>query len=209
MKELAGMIRTLKDFVEHKANAKLKEDEPILAWIIEYVGILITRNKVGSDGKTAYQRLKGKRATSQVCSIGEKVLYMPVKKSGARLNKLVPRFKYGVWLGISPRTSESLAGTPDGAFRTRVVRRLEESKRWDAEAIENIKGTPWDPCSQEEAQTFIDENPQMPTEIPDPPEVEIKVRRMKIKKDDVRRFGYTQGCAGCVAIAARETPSRS
>ena len=117
VKELAGMVRTPKDHVEAKTNMQLKGDQPTLAWIIDYAGILITRMRVGTDGKTAYQRLKGKKATNQVTAIGEKVLYMSNKKSGSRLNKLEPKFKYGIWLGVSPATSEAVVGTADGVYR--------------------------------------------------------------------------------------------
>lgn len=72
VKELAGMIRTLKDSVEEKANIKLKEFSTLLTWIVDYAGTLITRTKIGSDGETAYQRLKGKKPTNQIAAIGEK-----------------------------------------------------------------------------------------------------------------------------------------
>ena len=205
VKELAGMVRTLKDHVEAKTNMQLKGDQPILAWIIDYAGILITRMKVGTDGKTAYQRLKWKKATNQVTAICEKVLYMPNKKSGSRLNKLEPKFKYGILLGVSPATSESLVGTADGVYRARVVRRLEEAARWDVEFMQKIRGTPWDPSMGEKVDVAIEENPAAPQEIPEVPPVEVQVRRMKVTKEDIRRFGYTPGCPGCTAIAGRKS----
>ena len=121
MKELASMIRTFKDMVEEKAKIKLNDAGVLLAWIINHAGIAITRCKVGSDGKTAYQRLKRKSPTNQATAIGEKVLYMPVKKNNARLHKMEAKFKYGIWLRISHGSSESLIGTPDGVLRSRVV----------------------------------------------------------------------------------------
>ena len=60
MKELAGMVRTMKDMVEERAIIKLKDYSMLLTWIFDYVSIAITRGKVGSDGKTAYKRLKEK-----------------------------------------------------------------------------------------------------------------------------------------------------
>ena len=158
VKELAGMIRTLKDMVEEKAKIKLNDAGVLLAWIIDYAGTAITRCKVGSDGKTAYQRLKGKSPTNQVTAIGEKVLYMPVKKNNARLNKMEAKFKYGIWLGVSHGSFESLIGTPDGVFRSRVVRRLAPDGRWDADLIMKIKGMPWGPEVGEAAFNEIDGN---------------------------------------------------
>ena len=114
VKGMAGMIRTLKGAVEAKIGEQLKEDDAMILWIIDYAGTLITRSKVDADGRSAYQRLKGKSPTNQITAIGEKVLYMPVKKGGERMNKLAPRFKYGVWLGVSGRTSESPVGSSEG-----------------------------------------------------------------------------------------------
>ena len=197
VKEMAGMVRTLKDYVEAKMQEPLKEDDAMLLWIIDYAGTVITRSKIGPDGRTAYQRLKGKSPSNQVTAIGEKVLYMPVKKSGTRLNKLAPKFKCGIWLGISARTSESIIGTSEGVFRARVVRRLVPSLRWDAGMIKAIKGTPWDPISSEKLSVNMEENAEQPKDAPAPPEAEMKFpRRLKITKDDIRRFGYTPGCQG-------------
>ena len=162
VKESARMIRTLKDQVEGKIGEQLREDEVLMTWIVDYAGMLITRVKKGSDGKTAYQRLKGKSPGKQVAMIGERVLYMPIRKSSSRLNKLEPKFKYGIWLGVSGRTSESLIGASDGVFKARVVRRLEESKRWSAEYIRAIKGTPWDPAKGENVEVNLEENPGKP-----------------------------------------------
>ena len=44
-------------------------------WRVEYAGCLLTRLAVGEDGKTAYERLKGKRWREEMAEFGEKVLY--------------------------------------------------------------------------------------------------------------------------------------
>ena len=182
---MSGMIRTLKDHVEDKIGETLTETDAMLLWIIDYAGTLITRSKIGTDGRTAYQRLKGKSPSNQVAVIGEKVLYMPVKKGGKRMNKLAPKFKYGIWLGISNMTSESIVGTSGGIFTARAVWRLEASRRWDAEMIKSTVGTPWDPMSSEKLSVHIDDNPEKPDEVPPQPDDEVKVRAMKVTKEDI------------------------
>ena len=72
--------------------------------------------------------------------------------------------------------------------------------------IKAIKGTPWDPISSEKLSVNMGENAEQPKDVPAPPEVGMKFpRRLKITKEDIRRFGYTPGCQGCIAIAARKT----
>ncbi len=107
IKSLEGMIRTTKDHIETKMKEKIAKDSPLFAWIVEAVGTMITRYRIGQDGKTPYQRLKGKKPSNVLVPIGEKVLYLPLKQPG-RMNKLAPKFKYGIYVGVNPRTSESL-----------------------------------------------------------------------------------------------------
>ena len=57
-------------------------------------------NKVGKDGRTAYERIKGKRSSVQLVPFGERVLYLPLKPKGTRANKMDPKFRYGIWVGI-------------------------------------------------------------------------------------------------------------
>ena len=38
------------------------------------------------------------------------------------------------------------------------------------------------------------------------PEVGVEVRKMKVTKEDINKFGYTAGCPGCASIKARKSP---
>jgi hypothetical protein len=143
IKSLEGMIRTIKDYIETKMQEKLEKDSPMFAWIIEAVGTLITRYRTGEDGKTPYQRLKGKKPSNVLVPLGEKVLYLPLKQPG-RMNKLAPKFKYGIYVGVNPRTSESLVSNEHGTFRARTVRRLADDMKWDIAMMRGIQGMPWD-----------------------------------------------------------------
>ena len=128
IRELAGMHRTLKDAIETKIGEKLGPDHPMLPWIVEYSGTVITRYRVGKDGRTAYCRFKGNNPSSKVVPLGERVLYMPLKSTGKK-NKLALKFKYGVCVGVHPLTSEALVANENGTFRARTVKRLTEDKK--------------------------------------------------------------------------------
>ena len=61
---LQSEIRVLKDAFKTRINEKLKGDDNILAWLVKYAGVAVKRFEVGHDGKTPYERLRGKRSKS-------------------------------------------------------------------------------------------------------------------------------------------------
>ena len=142
IRELEGMIRTVKDHIETKMGVSIERDSPMLAWI-ENAGTVITKYRVGKDSRTTYQRLKGKKPSNMIVRLGEKVLYLPLK-SARKQNKLAPKFKYGLYVGVNAWTSEALISNESGTFRARTIRRLPEDSRWDANMMKVMKGMPRD-----------------------------------------------------------------
>ena len=57
-----GLIRTLKVACEERWGVTLGPEEKTVAFIAEYAAYLLNRLEVGKDGKTAYERCKGKKA---------------------------------------------------------------------------------------------------------------------------------------------------
>ena len=58
--QFGGMARTLNDHLIHNYKWTPPTQHPIYAWLINYSSFLLSRFQVGVDGKTAWQRLKGK-----------------------------------------------------------------------------------------------------------------------------------------------------
>ena len=50
----------LKSALESRYDITVKEDDLVLTWLIEYAGVLINKYEVGHDGKTPYERTRGK-----------------------------------------------------------------------------------------------------------------------------------------------------
>ena len=149
VQEVTGMIRTFLDQAEDKLNSGRNDEDkieikgPLIAWLIEHAASAITRAKVGMDGKTPYQRLKGKRFMTTPPMWLERVLYKPLSIKGGKLNKLAPRFEYGVYLGTSMRTGEVFLGTKEGCIKARSYKRLPADQKWTGDIIREINGTPW------------------------------------------------------------------
>ena len=130
---LRGVIRTIKCHVESCTQEDLREDSPILPWLVEHAGSILSRCHEGRDGRTPFERLHGKTLAQEFVPFGEKVLVRPI--SSEPLNRMHPRYKFGVWLGVRNNGAECFVENAEGVFRVREVRRIEQQYSWDKEAI--------------------------------------------------------------------------
>ena len=81
-----GQFRTMKSHLEEEYGEKLVSTHMCVPWMIRHAAELIDRFAVDSDGRTGYQRRKGKRFGGQMMQFGEGVMYLAAKSAGkARL----------------------------------------------------------------------------------------------------------------------------
>ena len=76
-----GQIRALRSSSEHRYKCTIKEDHCIWPWLIMYAGILINICLVGDDGRTAYERRKGRKFKRDLPEIGECIWYLRARIS--------------------------------------------------------------------------------------------------------------------------------
>ena len=196
-----GMVRTLKCSLEARAGIDIEPENDILKWLVEWAAYVHSRFCVGKDGRTPFERWRGRKCKRPVCEFGETVLFMPLK--GARGGKLDPKFEYGVFLGVIPETGETLVGTAQGVIKTRTLRRLQERNRWQPERIKAVKGTPWAPAGDGAEQPVSIKVWVPQQEQSDPvkePQFVIAPRRTYMRKTDFMKYGMTDGCKGCDMI---------
>ena len=105
--------------VESCTQEERRRDSPILPWFVEHAGSTLPRCQKGRGGRTPFERLQGKTNT-RVCAT-----------PGELSNRMNPRDKFGVWLGVRNNSTECLMVTPDGVFRAGEVRRIEHQNRWE------------------------------------------------------------------------------
>eukprot|EP00973_Karenia_brevis_P095124 12425779-Karenia_brevis.AAC.1 len=89
------------------------------------------------------ERYRGSKSHQAIVSFGEQVLYKPAKT--VKVHKDDPRWEYGTWLGVSMETREHIVGTSKGVIRCRAITALEEEKKFQADKINEMQGTPWQP----------------------------------------------------------------
>ena len=78
-----------------------------------------------------------KKPTQEFVLSGGKVLAIPLPAEP--LNRLTPRYMYGIWLGVrSSNSAECCILSAEGTFRSWEIRRLDRHHKWDEETINSI-----------------------------------------------------------------------
>ena len=60
MKEVKGLIRSVKIDLEHKLKIQIDKKHAMLSWLPAYVADVISRHRVRPDGRTAEKRRTGR-----------------------------------------------------------------------------------------------------------------------------------------------------
>ena len=83
-------------------GAQIPSNHNILAWLVEFAGTVVNRYEVGRDGKTPFERLRGKQSRLIGLEFGEKVNLQLRTAVGVRMAKLDSLWSDGVSWGIAP-----------------------------------------------------------------------------------------------------------
>ena len=223
IQSVQGQIRTIKDNVEAKTGRKIPRKSGLFQWLVEWAAATITRYRVNSDGKTSYATIKGRQSQAQVAGFGEKVLYMPLKSSKVGRSKLEVKMEDGVFVGIRMRSDEIMMATERGTVKARSIKRRCVEERWDAEFVDKLKGSPGQPVPgirgshipinikedgvkasegvEDHDEHGEEEEDPVPKEVNRPRAEETKVRQMRVRREDLEKFGFTPGCPGCRTVS--------
>ena len=170
---------------------------------VRHAAWTLTTFHVGSDGKTAHQRIRGKPFNQQIAAFGEQILFKPHKTTGPQ-QKLAVNWMDGCWLGFNTRTGERIVSNNAAVVAWRNTRRRNKEERWNREMLLGILGNPW---IKQDGRVEVDPNPAAPArylpmvnpEIPTEPTAtrtwnEENGTRIYITKKMVYEFGVTMGC---------------
>ena len=81
-KRIAEQVRTMKIALENRYGVKIGSNHPILPWLVRYAANILSWYKIGQDGKTCYEKLKGRKYNRGVAESGECVLYLRAVSAG-------------------------------------------------------------------------------------------------------------------------------
>ena len=100
-------------------------------------------------------------------------------------------------------SSEAVVVSEQGlAIKTRSanIRRVPESKRWDADSILQMRATPWSPEGSDNAfdiQVGMERPAEMVPRDSGEVLMESKVARTYLRRADFEQWGLSEGCPGC------------
>ena len=206
-----GQVRTMRDALEERLGVTLEIGDTIWPWLVEYAGHLLNRHEVGHDGKTAYERLKGKQATTLGIEFGESVHWKKRPTKGQALSKLAITWSDGIFLGVKGVSGEVMIGTPIGCYTTRTVMRKPIEQRWNAEEVRTVLGTPWrkseeDPNVDGEKlrsrELTIEEKEHLQKRLLRNQNLNVAPKQFCIRIKDVVEYGPTPECRGCSSLIA-------
>ena len=119
-------LRTFKSSLDERMGVKIDVLHPVLTWLCEFVGYMMNRMEVASDGKTPCQRVKGKRSKVMGLEFCVKVLWKD--HPGKGMAKFDARWGYGLFLGVRSRSGELIVvdGESKEVKYVRTVKRIPE-----------------------------------------------------------------------------------
>ena len=193
--------------VEEGTKESLPLDNNLVPWMIRWAAICYSRYAMGRDGRTAFERIRGRSCRAVVVPIGEKVWFKRTRETAERKDKAESEWFIGIWLGPALISSETLIGTKDGVVRASSIKRSNVQEKWNMEDIKAMQGTPQRPDPNKPGT-------HIPTRIRMEPEVDVEVdgsrparreegpRSTYLKKEAFEKYKYTEGCEGCRRLQA-------
>ena len=130
-KTIREFARLFKDQLEDKTGVKIETGAVIVQWLIRWSAMCISRFMIGKDGKTAFERRRGRACQIPVACFGEVVHYKELQKKEKHRNKFECPWREGVWLGHATGANEVLIGTKLGVVRAYAFRRKPADQRWN------------------------------------------------------------------------------
>ena len=199
VKEVKRMVRAILSELETKLKIEVGVDHPILAWNARHAAFLLTRFRIGEDGKSAYERTLGRPWRRPTIVFGEQVMFKPVGAKHKR-GGLEARVSMGRYIGTASRNADLMVMTSDGISRGHSLHRRPEADKWPTEGFAELRGLPWRMTGpRERAQPNRVDMPALEGEQPAPQQRDFKARNLYVMKSDIELYGYTPQCPGCDA----------
>ena len=209
VQSIEDQVRVSKLALEDNLGADIDVKHPIIHWLVAHSAWLLNRFEVGKDGRTAYQRVRGKHYKGFVFEFGEVVYGMEVPRQ--RGGSMGSKWIEGVWLGKKGDTDEHMVFSNNELKLVRSARPMTKDKKWNLELINSIRITPLRTTSPESSQPYLPIFPQHdrePEPRPDIPASAPIPRRVQVLRKHFERYGFTPTCRKCQAMMGKLKDSR-
>lgn len=121
IKQVTGLFRTSRSYVQTKYKCVIPENHNILPWMVMHSANTLNRFNVGKDGKTPRYRLKQRDFKEKHFDFAECCWYSKPKSKG--IDKMNLRWIKGIFLGILENSGELILGTTEGIIKVRTMRK--------------------------------------------------------------------------------------
>ena len=201
-----GLFRTLRLCLEERIQKVVPVTHPLTAWLLEHTALLYTAMVRGEDGHTAWGRARGRAFRQQLVGFGESVLFRhPSKGPGhAPDGNMGTLGGEGVFLGYNRAQNTFVVGTMDGRITfCRSISRRPEQQRWNPTALAAIDTLPNYGKSRPAAERVPLRERDAEAQPEDGAPEALKpatLRRMRINKQDLDKYGYDESCGQCKHI---------
>ena len=75
MRLVRGMFKTLRLCLEARLGREIPVAHPVTSWLVRHACLILNTRARGGDGKTPWERIKGRPFGQKMVGIFEKVLY--------------------------------------------------------------------------------------------------------------------------------------
>ena len=198
---LKGQARALMLGLEKEIAMAIPPKHAMAQWVVRHAGHVRSLRIVGTDGKTAYQRVRGVANHTAMANLGEVVRYKARSQERHGIAGSGWRWSSAVWLGVDHRTNQYILYDQNfGVRMARTIMRLPQEQKFCAARVAEVDVTPQSMYRNEPREPQAVLRPRAP-EAPAPqrvdPDAPRAARRMYIRQDDIIRFGFTDGCPRC------------
>ena len=208
---MRGLFRSVKLCLEQRIDKQIPVDHPMIAWLMEHASLLLNALVRGTDGLTAWKRVRGRAFGQPLVGIGENVLYKHPTK-GPRHDphgNIGAQGGEGVFLGYDRTNHTFTVSLEDGQLvSARSVTRRPERERWNAEALSKVRAMPTDKKTRQERERVKFQDGALEagaTAEAAPPRA---AREMRIDRRDLEEHGYDGNCTQCKHILKYGKPQR-
>ncbi len=201
IRNVRGLFRSLKLGLEERIGNQLPPSHPLTPWILEHTALLLNACTRGTDGKTSWERARGRPFGLRSHEFGESVVWKQPAKGPQHdpEGNMGPRQHVGTFFGYNKVSNSYRIMTENGDMvkaRSLTARPIED--RWHPEVLKATTVTPWRLRKKEDAAKS-----QLgpPVERQEPPAraPTTTARRLKITKRMLKdpRIGTSEGCQQC------------
>ena len=154
---MKGHLRTMRSCLAAQIGFRVPVRHPLIAWMVRHVANLVCWCASGHDGRTAYQRAKGRDFRTRLMHFGEFGRFKNRAQESLANIASGSRFHSSVFVVVDSRTGQYMVCSDDAIKLARTVARVPELEKWDKDMLSSIKLTPFNIHTPKEPEVIFRE----------------------------------------------------